>query len=104
MLALSWQQLASTNTADFHYVNKIVVSPNNGQRVYAATRTGVWRSLDGGSTWSQVLNPGAVNGCLDLGGPHRPDDGLRLCRVRDLRQATYTAMWMQGVTVRGPQC
>lgn len=62
----TWQQLASTNTADFHYVNKIVVSPNNGQRLYVATRTGVWRSLNGGSTWSRVLEPGAVNGCLDL--------------------------------------
>jgi photosystem II stability/assembly factor-like uncharacterized protein len=62
----TWQQLASTNTVDFHYVNKMVVSPNNGQRLYAATRTGVWRSLDGGAAWSRVLNPGAVNGCLDL--------------------------------------
>ncbi len=62
----TWQQLASTNTADFHYVNKMVVSPNDGQRLYAATRTGVWRSLNGGSTWSRVLDPGAVNGCLDL--------------------------------------
>ena len=62
-----WTQLATTSdNANFHYVNKIVVSPNNGQRVYAATRTGIMRSVDGGATWAQVLNPGSVNGCTDL--------------------------------------
>ena len=65
----TWTQLASTaapTSSNFYFVNKIVVSPNNSQRVYAATRTGVFRSLDGGSTWSQVLNSVAVNGCTDL--------------------------------------
>src|SRR5262245_54266147 len=38
----TWSRLASTATADFHYVNDIVVSPNNSRRVYAVTRSGVW--------------------------------------------------------------
>jgi hypothetical protein len=62
----TWTHLASTNTADFHYVNKLVVSRNVPQRLYAATRTGVWRSSDGGTTWTRVHNPGVNGGCLDL--------------------------------------
>ncbi|MBS1811478.1 MAG: hypothetical protein JST84_25170 [Acidobacteria bacterium] len=62
----NWQQLASTNTQDFYYVNDLVVSPINSQRLYAATDTGVWRSLDAGATWTRTLDPDLVAGCLDL--------------------------------------
>ncbi|MHC5212727.1 MAG: WD40/YVTN/BNR-like repeat-containing protein, partial [Planctomycetota bacterium] len=77
----TWNQLAGTVTGvpsgAFHYVNKLVVSPNDSNRVYAATRTGVWRSLDAGANWSLVLgNPayligpwnshGCLVGCTDL--------------------------------------
>ena len=58
-----WTRLASTiSNANFFFVNDIVVSPANGQHVYAATRTGVWRSLDGGSSWNQALVSNAANG------------------------------------------
>jgi photosystem II stability/assembly factor-like uncharacterized protein len=64
----------------FYFVNKIVISPNDVNRVYAATMSGVWRSLDAGQTWSVVLrNPwlladppatpqtnGCAVGCSDL--------------------------------------
>ncbi len=49
-----WPQLASTKTSDFYYVNKLVVSPNDSSRLYAATRTGLWRSPDSGVTWTNV--------------------------------------------------
>jgi hypothetical protein len=68
----SWVQLASTSTSDFFFVNDVVISPNDHLRVYCATRTGVWRSLDGGQSWTRSLNPfnaasTTVNGgCLDL--------------------------------------
>jgi len=63
----TWTQLSSTSTSNFHFVNDIVVSPNNSQRVYAATRTGVWRSTDGGASFpSQVIGASSVNGCTDL--------------------------------------
>jgi hypothetical protein len=69
----SFTFLASTSTTDFHYVNDIVVSPNDNHRVYAATRTGVWRSDDGGASWTATLNPlgqsgttTVTGGCLDL--------------------------------------
>jgi hypothetical protein len=61
----TWIQLASTDTPDFHYVGKILVSPRNPQRVWAATRTGVWRSLNGGSTWTNTLISPS-NGCTDM--------------------------------------
>src|SRR5207245_11653442 len=75
----SWQQLPSTINADFRYVNKVFVSPLNRQRLYAATspdwsvdqtttrvKAGVWRSLDGGTTWDWLLDATYVNGCFDL--------------------------------------
>lgn len=63
----NWEHLAATKTPDFHYVMKIVVSKADPNRVYAATRTGVWRSLNAGETWERVLDrrPPAV-GCQDL--------------------------------------
>ncbi|HWM95192.1 MAG TPA: hypothetical protein VN493_30840 [Thermoanaerobaculia bacterium] len=63
---LTWKQLPSTDNPFFHYVNDLVVSPKDPRRVYAATRTGVWRSRDGGRTWSRVLAPKVHGGCLDL--------------------------------------
>ncbi len=68
----SWSFLNSTSTEDFYFINDIVVSPNDHLRVYAATRTGVWRSTDGGVSWEQSLDPLNVaqptfnGGCLDL--------------------------------------
>jgi uncharacterized protein (TIGR03437 family) len=59
----TWTQLSATaNNQNFHFVNRLVVSPD-GQRVYAATTTGVWRSLDGGASWTQSL---AQPSCDDL--------------------------------------
>lgn len=61
----TWQLLAATaNNADFHEVNDIVVSRGDPRRLYVATRTGVWRSLDRGATWTRVLE--AATGCDDL--------------------------------------
>ncbi|MGH9847196.1 MAG: hypothetical protein ACREEM_51525, partial [Blastocatellia bacterium] len=63
---VTWTQLAATNNIDFHYVNDIVISPNNAQRVYAGTRTGVFLSTDGGATWAKSLALGVQGGCMDL--------------------------------------
>ena len=42
--ARSWQQLPATNTPDFHWVNDLEFGVNDSRRIYAATRSGVWRS------------------------------------------------------------
>src|SRR5262249_14084980 len=62
----SWTRLTATNTSDFFYVNKLVVSPHASSRVYAGTRTGVQRSTDGGSTWTKVLSTSVSVGVTDL--------------------------------------
>lgn len=57
----TWSQLASTAGdavpfGAFFRVNQLAISPNDSDRVYAATRTGVWRSTDAGASWSCVLD------------------------------------------------
>lgn len=64
--AETWAQLPSTNNENFHWVNDIVISTHDASRIYAATRTGVWRSLDGGETWTNVQPVTVKGGCLDL--------------------------------------
>ena len=72
----SWSLLPGT-TSGFEYVQRIVISPNDPDRIYAGTRTGVWRSEDAGASWGVVLaNPtyvsapaqtvGCTIGCTDL--------------------------------------
>jgi Fibronectin type III domain len=65
----SWAPIGGTDaSSNFYYVNDIVVSPNSSQRVYAATRNGVFRSLDGGGTWLGPIGGFGVpsGGCTDL--------------------------------------
>ena len=62
----TWTLLPGTaRSNDFFYVNRIVVSPVSNQRLYAATRTGLMASRDGGATWSRALTA-AYYGCQDL--------------------------------------
>lgn len=60
----NWDHLPATRTPDFHHVNDIAVSSADGERVYAATGTGVWRSLNGGTDWTRIRE--AAGGCMDL--------------------------------------
>lgn len=69
----TWEQLPSTANENFHWVNDLVISTHDPDRVYAATRTGVWRSPDGGATWDLILPGGVRGGCLDLA--YRGDTG-----------------------------
>ncbi|HSP34922.1 MAG TPA: hypothetical protein VLU46_11450 [Thermoanaerobaculia bacterium] len=64
--AATWQQLPSTSTADFQWVNDLAISVHDSRRIYAGTRSGVWRSADGGTTWTNVLPTTVRGGCLDL--------------------------------------
>jgi photosystem II stability/assembly factor-like uncharacterized protein len=75
--ARSWQQLAATNTPDFHWVNDLEFGVNDSRRIYAATRSGVWRSTDHGATWARLLAVNVRGGCLDLAlRPDRSEDVL----------------------------
>jgi photosystem II stability/assembly factor-like uncharacterized protein len=61
----TWSRLAATNTADFFYVNDIVISAARNM-VYAATAKGVFRSANGGATWTKIYSTSVKGGCLDL--------------------------------------
>jgi photosystem II stability/assembly factor-like uncharacterized protein len=69
----SWEQLPMPAGTHFRYINEIIVSPRDVNRIYAATWTGVHRSRDGGQTWERILSRSAAsqNGCQDL--VMRPD-------------------------------
>ena len=56
---LTWNQLPSTANSSFYHIQKMVVHPVTGH-VYAATRTGLYRSPDAGGTWTQVLGTGVA--------------------------------------------
>lgn len=76
----NWNLLASTSTTatlDFVFVNRIVICPTNSQFVLAATGgtttvpggQGVFRSLDGGASWSKAVVSGTttpMNRMLDI--------------------------------------
>ncbi len=62
----TWTQLASTDKPAFHWVNDLIVSLKDPERLYAATRDGVYISENGGRSWSQSLDPEVNGGCLDL--------------------------------------
>ncbi len=59
----TWEQLPSTaSNNDFRYIQNVAVHPTTGD-VYAATRSfspstggGIFRSTNGGTTWTNVLN------------------------------------------------
>jgi hypothetical protein len=62
----SWQRLPATNSPDFHWVNDLELGVADTRRMYAATRSGVWRSRDAGQTWERLLETSVRGGCLDL--------------------------------------
>ncbi len=98
----SWQHLGLAATQN---IGKIEVDPHDANRVYVAAfghrfgpnpERGVYRSLDGGATWQQVLFVSPDAGAIDL--------ALDAANPRNL----YAAIWdmrMQpwGRTNRGPQ-
>lgn len=50
----TWTQLPSTDNSNFYRVQKIAVT--NSGAVLAATRTGLYRSTNGGTSWSTIIN------------------------------------------------
>ncbi|MCH8962455.1 MAG: hypothetical protein IH820_14340, partial [Bacteroidetes bacterium] len=51
----TWAQLASIATdPNFRHVNRVIVDPENADLVLAATNTGIYRSENGGGSWTEV--------------------------------------------------
>ncbi|UXI67656.1 WD40/YVTN/BNR-like repeat-containing protein [Tahibacter amnicola] len=101
----SWNQLPATDNSDFFFVNDLIQSPNSANTLYAATQTGILRSLDSGATWTKVVDSSAsginvFGGCFDLsaipGGPQ--DTILGTCGTFG-GNATFSAL-ANGVILR----
>ncbi len=64
---MNWTRLAGTvNNTNFYYVNDLIVSSLDSNRIYAATNSGVWRTADGGTNWTRVVITTGGGGCHDL--------------------------------------
>ncbi|MGH7969862.1 MAG: hypothetical protein ACREIC_14150, partial [Limisphaerales bacterium] len=46
----TWTQLAATANSSYQYVGRLAISPTNSQVILAATRSGIFRSTDAGTT------------------------------------------------------
>lgn len=85
----TWNQLSSTATPDFQFVNRLAISPTDNQVLLAATKTGIWRSQDGGNTWTQTLAPGGAFPDL-LQVAFDPSDGNNTVASGNSVQAYYS--------------
>lgn len=62
----TWNQLSSTNNANFYYVNDLDYDAANSV-LYAATRKGLYSSNDGGASFSpKVTGSGSDVHCMDI--------------------------------------
>ena len=97
----TWTQLASTSTvpspgltaADFQFVNRVAMSAD-GSTLLAATRTGIFRSTNGGATFtrSTMAGGGGIsvgNGIMDL--DFHPADSTRAVAGLHGGTALYSA-------------
>jgi photosystem II stability/assembly factor-like uncharacterized protein len=73
----TWRRLEETAGPDFYWVNDLELGIGDSRRLYAATRTGVWRSLDAGASWDRLIETTVRGGCLELAiRPDREEDVL----------------------------
>ena len=69
---LTWSKLTATSinpnpaSLAWAYVFNLRVDPNNANNVWAATRGGVYRTTNGGTTWTPVFTPANNANCLDI--------------------------------------
>lgn len=84
----SWRRVPNTDTADFHWVNDLELGTSDSRIIYAATRTGVWRSTDRGESWVGLLGTQVRGGCLDLEISSTDRDDTLLVSCGSYEQAT----------------
>ena len=85
---ISWTQLPSTNPAtgaQWYWVNRIAVHPQNGNIILAATVNGTYRSSNAGASWSLVNNARALDVKFD------PLDGNIAVLGRDDGAVSYSS-------------
>ncbi len=61
----TWNQLSATNNSSYYYCQK-VVSIGNGDTLLVLTKTGLYRSVNGGTAFTKVLGTGTSGSLGDL--------------------------------------
>jgi len=51
----TWAQLPTTANADFYFVNRLAMSPADPKVILAGTSTGIYRTTNGGASWTKTL-------------------------------------------------
>jgi hypothetical protein len=99
----TWTELPATRTADFYFVNDLHVSPRDDRVLYAATRTGVWRSRDRGASWERILPTTVRGGCLDLALRTDRTEDVLFAACGTFEQATvYRSLDARGSVIFAP--
>lgn len=53
----TWAQLSATNNSSYYYIQKVMAS-GNGDTLFACTSSGLYRSANGGTSFTKVLGSG----------------------------------------------
>ncbi len=72
---VTWNQMPSTDNPDFYFVNRLEFDPLDSNTIFAATNTGIWRSMDSGLTWSLRYPIHALDIKFDPNNPNRAVGG-----------------------------
>jgi photosystem II stability/assembly factor-like uncharacterized protein len=78
----TWARLATTNTPDFYYVNRLAIAPS-ATVILAATGTGIFRSIDAGTSWTKVAGVGSNNWASRDVVFHATNSNLAVAEYRD---------------------
>ncbi len=83
---VTWAQLTSTANNNFLYVNRLAISPDGGV-LLAATSSTVYRSTNGGTSWTLVLNGSTTIGDVEF----HPTDATKAVASGYAHQLYYSA-------------
>jgi photosystem II stability/assembly factor-like uncharacterized protein len=67
----TWSRLSATTSSDWQYVNRLAVDPKVAANLIAATLSGIWRTSNGGSSWTKTSTLQALDVAYD------PTDGTK---------------------------
>lgn len=108
--AAHWTPWTGTQNSDFAYVSDLKISPQDPNRVYIASNSGVWRTRDGGVSFERLLRPSVGNdtaqyeGCTEL--ELRVESGaevlLASCSSRSVADRYYVRGTLAGNVCNGP--
>lgn len=80
----SWTQLPATAVPAWDSVTRLAIDRNNPSILVAATKSGLWRTIDGGATWSQRTTTKAFDVKID------PNDSSKYVAGRSDGRAWYS--------------